>query len=93
MGGLEHTVPWPIPILPHGSFFSFWGSGDGTTQPFVLERDAGLRIAIEKGPLSFRVLRGDGTEVGHPSTTAGPGLALNSIPFAGTFAIEVRASA
>lgn len=91
--GAEYAVPWPVPLRPDASFFSFWGSGDGVTRPFVLGGDAALRIAVEGGRLSLRVLCPDGSEVGHQSSTAGPGLALDSIPSGGTFALEVRSSA
>ena len=91
--GVEHAVPWPVPLRPTASVLSFWGSGDQTTQPFVIDGDAALRITIESGLLDLRVLCPDGSEVGHQTTMAGPGLALDSIPFGGTFVLEVRASA
>jgi hypothetical protein len=91
--GIEHVVPWPIIRLPPGaSVMSFWGSGDQTTQAFVLHGDASLRIVIERGLLFLRVLCPDGREVGHQTTMPGPGLAIDDIPIAGTFMLEVRAS-
>jgi hypothetical protein len=71
---------------------SFWGSGDQITEPFTLHGDAVLRIGIEKGLLLLRVLRPDGSELGQQATMPGPGLALDDIPIAGTFMLEVRSS-
>ena len=60
--GAEHAVPWPTPPIPGTSVLTFWGSGDRTTDPFVLPGDASVRIVAEKGPLALRVLRPDGTD-------------------------------
>lgn len=90
--GIEHAVPWPIPPQPPGaSVLSFWGSGDQVTEPFTLDGDAVLRIAIEKGLLLLRLLCPDGSELGQPTTMPGPGLAMDDIPVPGTFVLEVRA--
>ena len=91
--GIENTVPWPIPFPQPAAFLTFWGAGDQTTQPFVLDGDGAMRITIESGLLQLRVLCPDGSEVGNPTTMAGPGLALDSIPAGGTFVLAVRASA
>jgi hypothetical protein len=93
MHGVEHTVPWPIPLQPGSSVLSFSGSGNQTTQPFALPGDAALRIVIESGPLFLRVLLPDGSQVGNQSKMAGPGLALDSIPIGGMFTLEVLATA
>jgi hypothetical protein len=93
MHGVEHAVPWPIPLRPESSVMSFWGSGNQTTQPFTLFGDAALRIVIESGLLFLRVLLPDGNQLGNESKMAGPGLALDSIPMGGTFTLEVLATA
>jgi hypothetical protein len=93
MYGIGHAIPWPIPPQTPGALIiSFWGSGDQTTEPFVLHEDAALRIAIEQGVLLMRVLCPDGSELGHQTTMPGPGLAMDDIPVGGSFLLEVRAS-
>jgi hypothetical protein len=93
MYGIEHAVPWPIPPqTPGASVMSFWGSGEQITEPFVLHGDAALRIVIERGLLLLRVLCPDGSELGSQTTMPGPGLAMDDIPIAGRFLLEVRAS-
>ena len=92
MHGIEQAVPWPIPPQAAGaSVMSFWGSGDQITEPFTLDGDAALRIVIERGLLLLRIVCPDGRELGQQTRMPGPGLALDDIPIAGTFMLEVRA--
>ena len=90
--GAEHAVPWPTPPIPGTSVLTFWGSGDRTTDSFVLPGDASVRIVAEKGPLALRVLRPDGTD-GATLAPAGGGMTLGMIPAGGTYTLDVRAPA
>jgi hypothetical protein len=88
--GPEKAVPWPTPPIPGTSTLTFWGSGDATTQQFTLPGDASVRIAVEKGPLTVRVLRGDGTDAADIAPIPNAGLGLGAIPEGGTYTLDVR---
>ncbi len=88
--GAEHTVPWPTPPIPGTSMLSFWGKGDQTTEPFTLPGDASMRIAVEKGPMTLRVLRPDSSEGATVAPIPDAGLALAAIPEGGTYTLEVK---
>jgi hypothetical protein len=88
--GPEKAVPWPTPPIPGTSMLTFWGSGDATTQQFTLPGDASVRIAVEKGPLTVRVLRGDGTDAANIAPIPNAGLGLGAIPEGGTYTLDVR---
>ena len=91
MHGPQHAVPWPTPTIPGTAMVSFWGSGDRTTREFTLPGDASVRIAVETGPLTLRVLRPDGTEGAAAATMPGAGLGLAPIAAGGTYVLEVQA--
>jgi|GEM_PF-2782007 len=88
--GPEQAVPWPTPHIPGTAMLTFWGVGDQTTQEFTLPGDASMRIAVEKGPLTVRVLRPDGSEGATLAPIPNAGLALGAIPTGGTYTLEVQ---
>jgi hypothetical protein len=90
MHGPEKAVPWPTPPIPGTSMITFWGKGDAATEEFALPADASVRIAVETGPATVRVLRPDGTEGATVAPIPNAGMALAQIPAAGTYALEVR---
>lgn len=90
--GTEHAVPWATPPIPGTHQLSFWGHGDGVTEPFVLPGDASVRVVVETGPFVLRVLRPDGSEGAPQVPVPNPGLALSAIPAGGTYTLEVRTS-
>jgi hypothetical protein len=69
---------------------TFWGTGDATTQAITLPSDASVRIAVEKGPMTLRVLRPDGSEGASIAPIPNAGLALGAISQAGTYTLEVK---
>ncbi len=87
--GPEHAVPWPTPPIPGTSMLTFWGTGDAATQEFALPADASVRIAVEKGPMTLRVLRPDGSEGANVVPIPEAGLALAQIPTSGNYRLEV----
>lgn len=88
--GPENAVPWPTPPIPGTAMLTFWGSGDATTQPFTLPGDASVRIAVEKGPLTVRVLRSDGSDGANIAPIPNAGLGLGAIPEGGIYTLDVR---
>jgi hypothetical protein len=90
IAGAENAVPWPMPLPSGAQALTFWGSGNTTTGEFTLASDASLRIVVEAGPLTLRVLRPDGSAVGDLATMPVRGLALGAIAEGGTYKLEVR---
>jgi hypothetical protein len=88
--GPEYAVPWPTPPIPGTELITFWGTGPATTEPFVLPGDASVRIAVEKGPFTLRVLRPDGTDGATLAPIPDAGLALGAIPQGGTYTLDVQ---
>ena len=89
VAGADSAVPWPTPPIPGTSVLTFWGTGDQSTEAFVLPGDASVRIIAETGPIAVRVLNPDGSD-GAKLAPAGRGLALGAIPAGGTYTLEVR---
>jgi hypothetical protein len=71
---------------------TFWGTGDATTEFFAITSDASVRMAIETGPFEVLVLREDGTSGADLAPLPTGCLALGSIPEAGTYRLDVRAT-
>jgi hypothetical protein len=93
IAGAANAVPWPTPLPADAQVLTFWGSGNATTGEFTLASDASLRIVVETGPLTLRVLRPDGSAVGDLATIPKSGLALGGIAEGGTYRLEVRTAA
>jgi hypothetical protein len=90
--GPEHAVPWATPPIPGTALVTFWGTGDATTEAFATTGEASLRMAVETGPFELRVVRPDGTGGADLAPVPRGCLALGSIPEAGTYHLEVRAT-
>ncbi len=90
--GPDHAVPWPTPPIPGTVQITFWGTGDAATEFFATASDASVRMAVETGPFEVRVLREDGTSGADLAPVPHACLALGSIPEAGTYRLDVRAT-
>lgn len=90
--GPEHAVPWATPPIPGTVQVTFWGTGDATTEFFATASEASVRMAVETGPFEVLVKREDGTSGADIDPVPDGCLALGSIPKAGTYRLEVRAT-
>lgn len=90
--GPDHAVPWPTPPIPGTVQITFWGTGDATTEFFATASEASVRMAVETGPFEVCVLREDGTSGADLAAVPRACLALGSIPAAGTYRLDVRAT-
>jgi len=78
-----------MPIAASVQALTFWGTGNGHTEEFVLPADAALRIVVKGGPIVLRVRRMNGRYVADHAQLGGQTvcLGLMAIPTSGTYVL------